>query len=222
MCRMAPRGTSAPRQAEPALGLRERTRRAVRAEIADAALRLFVERGFDETTVDDVVAVVGVSRRSFFRYFGSKEDVVLGFLDDVGVAICAGLAARPVDEPPWIALRRSLTEISTAYGADADRILALHRLIYETSSLRARHLDKQDRWHRLLTAELAARLEVDPAKDLAPRVLAAAAVAALDVAIGAWAETQGSASMPELLDSAFGALSNATSAGLDQSAASSS
>jgi len=207
------RGMSPERPSTETLGLRERTRRAVRAEIADAALRLFVERGFDETTVDDVVAAVGVSRRSFFRYFRSKEDVVLGFLDDVGVAICAGLAARPVEEPPWVALRRALDEVIVAYDGDANWILALHRLIYETPSLRARHLDKQDRWHRLLTAELAARAGVDPDKDLGPRVLASTAMAALDVAISAWAEAQGRVPMAELLDAAFAAVSNGTATG---------
>jgi len=191
-------------------------------EIADTALRMFVERGFDETTVDDLAVVVGVSRRSFFRYFGSKEDVVLGFLDDMGAAICTALAARPVEEPPWVALRRALTQIGTAYGTDADRILALHRLIYETPSLRARHLDKQDRWHRLLSRELAARLGVDATKDLTPRVLAAVALAALDVAIAAWTETQGRTSMTELLDSAFSAVNGGAWSRLDQSAASSS
>lgn len=211
MSRMA-RGTSPERPAPETLGLRERTRRAVRAEIADAALRLFVERGFDETTVDDVVAAVGVSRRSFFRYFGSKEDVVLGFLDEVGDAIRAGLAARPADEPPWLALRRALDEVSRSYVAEANWILALHRLIYETPSLRARHLDKQDRWHRLLTEELAARLGVDPAADITPRVLASTAVAALDVAITAWAEERGRVAMPKLLDAAFAAVSRGTSA----------
>src|SRR3981189_1182042 len=88
-------------------GVRERTRLAIRKELAEARVRLFTERGFAETTAREIAAAVGVSERTFFRYFGSKEDVVLGVLDDLGIELAARMAARPADEPPFTALRRS-------------------------------------------------------------------------------------------------------------------
>ena len=63
---------------EPTPGLRERTRRAVHREIAEAGMALFLDQGFEETTVDQIAEAAGISRRSFFRYFATKEDVVLG------------------------------------------------------------------------------------------------------------------------------------------------
>src|SRR5438046_8720250 len=60
------------------LPVRERTRRAVRGELAQLAVRLFVEKGYDETTIDDLAAAAGMSRRTFFRYFASKQHLVIG------------------------------------------------------------------------------------------------------------------------------------------------
>ena len=67
----------------PSLGLRERTRRAVQKEITEAAERLFLNRGYEATTIAAVAAETGMSQRSVFRYFPTKEDIVLGKLDFV-------------------------------------------------------------------------------------------------------------------------------------------
>src|SRR5438445_439452 len=63
------------------VGIGERKRRAVRAELSDVALELLIDRDFESVTVDEIASAVGVSRRTFFRYFASKEDVVFAFLD---------------------------------------------------------------------------------------------------------------------------------------------
>ena len=80
---------------ETKVGLRERKKERTSAELTDAAFRLFAERGFDETTIEDIVEQVEVSPRTFFRYFDSKEDVVIGFFDDLGLELRAMLAGRP-------------------------------------------------------------------------------------------------------------------------------
>ncbi|WP_338785161.1 TetR family transcriptional regulator [Streptomyces sp. DG1A-41] len=97
-------GTPARPAAKP--GLRERMRATVHAEVVDVALRLFIEQGFDRTTVDQIAAESGLSRASLFRYFGTKEDMVLVGLEGTGRQIAEALAARPDDERPWEALRR--------------------------------------------------------------------------------------------------------------------
>ena len=196
------------RTAPPPRDLRRRARDAVRAEIAKTAFQLFTERGFDQTTVDDIAVAAGLSRRSFFRYFASKEDAVLGMLNAVGDAIAAELAARPAGEPPWASLRRALDVLVTTYLGDPTVALARFRLIHHTPALRTTLLDKQDRWQRSLSQVLAARLGVDPAHDLRPELLAAAALAALDVASRRWLASDGHANLATLLDESFALLAH--------------
>jgi AcrR family transcriptional regulator len=196
------------RIAPPPRDLRRRARDAVRAEIAETAFQLFTQRGFDQTTVDDIAAAAGLSRRSFFRYFASKEDAVLGMLNAVGDAIAAELAARPAGEPPWPSLRRALDVLVTTYLGDPKVALARFRLIHHTPALRTTLLDKQDRWQRSLAQVLAARLGADPAHDLRPQLLAATALAALDVASRRWLASDGHANLATLLDESFALLAH--------------
>ncbi len=111
-------------------GLRERTRRAVQAEIGEAAMRLFLDAGFDAVTMDQIARAAGISRRSLFRYFGTKEDIVLGNLAEMGRATSHMLADRPLDEPPWTALRAAFEVFVTdpAYSAKLITLMEKHDL----------------------------------------------------------------------------------------------
>src|SRR5260221_12247507 len=73
----------------------ERKRRAVRGELSEVALRLLTDRDFDSRTIDQIADAAGISRRTFFRYFASKEDVVFAFLDQWAGRLAAGIVARP-------------------------------------------------------------------------------------------------------------------------------
>ena len=86
-------------------GLRERKKARTRADLQRHALRLFRDRGYAATTVDDIAAAAEVSRSTFFRYFPSKEDVVL--LDDVDPLMAAAFAEQPAGTPLLSALRRA-------------------------------------------------------------------------------------------------------------------
>ncbi|WP_199815631.1 TetR family transcriptional regulator [Streptomyces griseus] len=190
-------------------GLRERVRATVQAEVVEVAHRLFTEQGFDRTTVDQIAAEVGLSRASLFRYFGTKEDIILGRLEETGRQIAAELAARPDDEQPWESLRRAfdvLTRINEA--APPAQALSYLRMLQETPALRAKHHEKQLSWQELLVPEVARRLGADPdrAEDTRPSALAAAALACLDAASTAWVTCEGTVPLAVLLDRAMGAL----------------
>src|SRR6266568_401324 len=89
------------------LPVRERTRRAVRGELAQLAADLFVEKGYDETTIDDLAAAAGMSKRTFFRYFASKEELVMGKYEFFGQQLAEDLAARPAANPSGCRCGRS-------------------------------------------------------------------------------------------------------------------
>src|SRR3954451_25459323 len=89
-------------------GLRELTRRTVRAQIAERAVQLFIAQGFEETTVEQIASEVGMSARSVFRYFDTKEDMVVGSMQEAGDRLAAALADRPAGEGAWQALRAAL------------------------------------------------------------------------------------------------------------------
>ena len=188
---------------DTSIGLRERKKLRTRAELSDAAFRLFAERGFDETTIEDIVEQVEVSPRTFFRYFDSKEDVVIGFFDDLGLELRAMLATRPSDEPSFTALRAALGTLIDLYEERQDRVVAAKRLAHETPSIRARLLDKHARWENGVTEELSARLGVDPAEDRRPRLIAAVALAAYSTAVTAWCSSEGKDDLHVLVDDAL-------------------
>ena len=188
-------------------GLRERTRRAVQAEISETAMRLFVEQGFDTTTIDQIAQQAGISRRSFFRYFATKEDVVLGNLADRGRAIQAALVARPADEPAWEAL---LGAFAVLKGPDypLETGLRISTMLLETPSLRARHLEKHLEWQALLVPEIQRRLggDLGPPGDPRAAAIVAAALVCLDVATETWTRAGGEGDIEKLFDLAVAAV----------------
>jgi AcrR family transcriptional regulator len=189
-------------------GARELARRAMTAQIAETAVTLFTERGYDETTVEDVCAVAGISRTSFFRYFRSKEDVLLRDFTDLGDLLLASLETRPDGEAPWSSLRHAIAPLTVRYDADGARTRRALKLVIETPTLGAFHQDKLARWVKQLGPEIARRLGSDPqdATDPAPNALISAAFACLDAALTAWVAADGAENLDRLLERAMGAL----------------
>ncbi|MCW2942985.1 MAG: HTH-type transcriptional regulator betI [Actinomycetia bacterium] len=195
------------RHAGPA-GLRERTRRAVRADIADAAMRLFLEQGFEATTIDQISKEVGISPRSLFRHFGTKEDIVLGNLTEAGQAVKTALEARPADEAPWDALRAAFEVLAADPAYLSGQSLKISKMFYETPSLRACQLEKRLRWLELLVPNIETRLGADTGTGPGhrARALVACALACLDTATEAWVLSNGQVDLAQIFDEAVAAV----------------
>ncbi|MGW2160922.1 TetR family transcriptional regulator [Nonomuraea sp. NPDC001699] len=176
-------------------GLRDRTRRAVRVELATRALELFAERGFDETTVDDIAQAAGISKRSFFRYFPSKEDVVFGEVETMAERVAEEISARPPGEGPWECLHAVLRDWETRINSQVE----VMRLIESTPALRARLLQKRDHARTRIIQALAERGLSTLEADLA----ATAAGAVLDAVAREWLRADGSADRQALADRIF-------------------
>jgi AcrR family transcriptional regulator len=175
-----------PSTVAPAEGLRERHRKRTAADLEEAALALFCERGFDAVTVDDIAAAADVSRRTFFRYFASKEDVILSDHPKRLDELQAALDRRPADEPALTALRHAILSLAGSLQEDREHMLRRFRVVTTTPALEARSLCLQRNWEAAVTEMLAARMAVNPAKDLRPGVVAATAMAAMRVATASW------------------------------------
>jgi AcrR family transcriptional regulator len=188
--------------------LRDRKRLAVQEEVRAVAADLFVAKGYDSTTVDQIAAAAGLSPRSFFRYFASKEAVVTSMLAKAGTDIAAALAARPQEEEPWYALRRSFDDMIERLTV-SDQALPMTRLIYDTQVLYANHLHQQVRWHEAIAEALLPRLTEQASGD-EPRVragaLAAAGVACFEYARREWVACDGNRPVAQLLDTAMDAV----------------
>ncbi|RMB85167.1 TetR family transcriptional regulator [Streptomyces shenzhenensis] len=181
-------------------------RAAVRAQLAQVAFTLFRREGFEKVTLDDLAAAAGVSRSTFLRYFGTKEDAVLGTFDNKGERVADALRRRPGDEDDWTALRHALDTAIEEYRKDPDAALALTRLVRDTPALCARQLEKQHGWCPALALALAERSGRGPTPTLGQQVRVAAALDCLRVAVDHWTASDGHHDLVTLLDEAFAAL----------------
>ncbi|MFG2029671.1 TetR family transcriptional regulator [Streptomyces sp. NPDC048825] len=189
--------------------LRDRKRRAVQDDVAGIAVDLFVANGYEDTTVDQIATAAGLSPRTFFRYFASKEAVVTHMFDTTGTDIADALAERPSEEAPWLALRRSFDGLIQQL-TERPASVPLIRMIYDTPSLYAGHLHKQVRWIETIAGALALRLPQSLDADerrLRAGALASAGVACLEYARLEWIAGDGKGAMAKLLDVAMSAVS---------------
>lgn len=189
--------------------LREMTREAVRARIADTAIDLFAEHGFDQVTVDQIAAAVGISARSFNRYFPTKEDAVMGDTTAWGELVRDALAARPSDEPAWSSLHAALDALLAVPGTDEDRQKRSMRVLISAPTLRARNLEKHLAWAEQLVPLVAERLDGHDAT-LRAEALVQAGLACLDVALLTWSQPHETRSPRTILGIAFATLNPTT------------
>ncbi|TDD20602.1 TetR family transcriptional regulator [Actinomadura sp. KC06] len=156
-------------------GLRERKKRRTRQAIASAALRLFAERGYEETTIADIAAAADISPRTFFGYFPSKEDVVFAEVDDRLAEVAERLRRTP-GETPLETIRRSVVDVLEAIVTEHGEYGAVQiSLILERPGLQARALQRMTDTQEAIESLL---------RDLSPGIAEIDAVAAAGIAVG--------------------------------------
>ncbi|MEO3871876.1 TetR family transcriptional regulator [Nonomuraea sp. B12E4] len=167
------------------MGLRELKKERTRLAILDAAIDLFLEQGYESTTVEQIAGAVEISPRTFFRYFTSKDHLVLWFHDHGEEIMLETLRSRPSDEPPFTtlmhAVRAVLNDMRDSTSADAQRFLKLRRLLEDHPHLIGLSVARGADTERRLAELIAARRGTDPDEDQLCHLIVAYAVATMRV-----------------------------------------
>lgn len=185
---------------------KERTREAIRRE----AFRLITLAGYDATTCEQIAAAAAVSPATLFRYFPTKEDIVLQ--DDYDPMIAEAVRSRPASESALVAVRRGFAgALAAVYQRDLEEIRQRTALILSVPSLRARSREQLDSLVTQLAQALAERARRAPG-DLEIDVAAHVCAAAVGVAVERWARTGGD--LPTHVDAALAAIGAVTRRGV--------
>jgi AcrR family transcriptional regulator len=191
----------------PEAGLRERKKARTRASLREHALRLFREKGYQATTVEQIAAAAEVSPSTFFRYFPTKEDLVLQ--DDMDTRMIEELERQPPELSAVAAVSAAVRQAFASYtGADRDRIRETTRLTMTVPEIRARAIDEFARAIGAVGEALAKR-SGRPADDLAVRTVAGAiigVVISITLPWEDWTEERSFEDMFGRIDEALGLL----------------
>lgn len=174
----------------PGPRLLERRRQLVRTDLARVAIALFAERGFDEVTVDDIAQAAGISQRTFFRYFSTKDEVVLEYERHLLRRLLAAFDERPAAEGAVTALREAFQSTSHVEEADRSEVVRRGRILESAPALQARADGERVAERRALAERVAARMRL-PIDDVRPRVVVAAMTAVADGEFRAWTRDGG-------------------------------
>ncbi len=186
-------------------GRRGRPRGTSRRQLELIALRLFTEQGFDQTTIEQIAAEAGVSRRTFFRYFDSKAAALWGEFDAEVERIRAALAAVPTGVPMMDAIRQAVVTANIYRAADIPELRARMNLIISVPALQSSAAVRYDAWERAISEFAATRLG-QPANSLYPLAIGRATLAACRAAYDRWC-ARGDADLTGYLAAAIAALS---------------
>lgn len=188
------------------LGLRERKKAATRSALSAAALALAAERGVDAVTVDEIAAIAGVSSRTFFNYFATKEEAFVA--QDLALAqdLLERLHAEPAHAPLWPTLVRLLGDHLDAAGTVSPAQALAEHAVRSHPSVLTQQFQQYAGMEADLVAEIARRTGTR-ATSLEPRLLASALVAAMRTALETWLDAGAVGSPRELFQTAADRLS---------------
>jgi AcrR family transcriptional regulator len=159
------------------MGLRERKKERTRHEIIRAAVDLFQEQGYDTTTIDGIVAKANYSRSTFFRHFGTKEDVLFGGLGERMARLVEDLRELPSNVNPWRAAREAISQDALNHANDAPELAKeCVALWFSEPALQRRYAEMALASEDLLAQYFAEKWGVDPDNSLECRIIASAMI----------------------------------------------
>jgi AcrR family transcriptional regulator len=176
-------------------GLRQRKRLQTRERLTRVAMALFLERGFEATTLDDIAAAADISRRSFFHYFASKEDVVFAWQEESTAALITAVAARPAGESMLAAAENAISAMIR--HLKPGEAIAMAQLKRDNPALQARDQVKYEKLERAL-AEALGRRAGHKSERLQARLVAMIATGAMRIGGDIWT-AEGAREKPEAL-----------------------
>ncbi|MGV0067627.1 TetR family transcriptional regulator [Mycobacterium colombiense] len=164
---------------------REFAKEFVARQIEEAAISLFAERGYENVTVADIADAIGVSRRTFFRYFASKDEVLRAHAIRLHARVLRALERRPPDEPAAVALCNAFLDTADVSAEERENMLRRNRVLRDHQG-QAGWATMTPEMGAALVDRLAARMRVEAKTDLRPRLLVATIWAAADAATAHW------------------------------------
>lgn len=186
---------------------RERKKLETRAALEQAALRLFAEKGYEQTTVEEIAEAADVAVRTFFRYFSSKQHILFG---DVGhdrvTRLKSELAARPRDEPILSSVRAVLDAMDLVDPGEQEQIMLRIRLMERQPSLVPMYLRLNHELRETVAEFVASRSGLDAHRDPYPLMVASAMASCWDITLHVWAGTDGRRSLKSLRREVFDTL----------------
>jgi AcrR family transcriptional regulator len=173
-------------------GLRERRRRETLRRIADTGLRLFLRNGYEATTLDAIAEEAGISRRTFFYYFKSKEEIILVWQSGLAESIRRAVLEQSTRQTPLDAVKSALVGLTISYESDQARkqMMEIDRFIRSNETLRAREATKYAQQEQAVFEALCA-MWPQPKRRQALRVVAMISIGAFRLAIDRWSQDEG-------------------------------
>jgi len=173
------------------VGLRERKKAEARAALVEAALELFEQRGYSDVTIDQIAEQAGVSRRTYFRYFPTKEAVLLDRRLSQLASFRSALAAAPLSVPALDVLKAALTGLAAEYRQHRARILVERALFASAGELSGRDGEIDRAFEQVIVDAVLARARKGPLVERSARFFAGAAMGVLRVLLEEWARGDG-------------------------------
>lgn len=173
-------------------GLREQKRRETLRRIADTGLRLFLRNGYEATTLDAIAEAAGISRRTFFYYFKSKEDIILAWQGGLAETIRRAILEQSTKQTPLDAVKNALVTLTASYeNAEARKqMMAIDRFIRGNETLQARKATKYAQQEQAVFDALCA-MWPQPKRRPALRIVAMMSIGAFRLAIDNWSQDEG-------------------------------
>ena len=180
-----------------------------RGRLAEAALELYVERGYEQTTVAEIAKRAALTERTFFRHFADKREVLFSGSDALREHLVNAVAGAPASAAPIDAVAAAFENVGVLFQEGRERTLRRQSVIAANAELRERELIKLAWWSAALADALRRRGVADPAASLA----AEAGVAAFKIAFERWIGGPGEPDLSELIRESFGELKTVVAGG---------